>query len=234
MHREGTPSSRSTASPEGKLSKATAGRLSLYLRRLEALGEEGRSRVSSGILGETLGIGDAQVRKDLASIGNLGHPGVGYEVHPLSQAIRHVLGVDREWKVAVVGVGHLARALLRYHGFLSRGFRIVALFDCDETKIGQQVQALEIHSPAVMGEVVAATGAEVGIVSVPSEAAQEVADSLVQAGVRGLLNFAPCVLRVPANVQVVGVDLTVQLEQLAFLIQLNDDTTNTTSTRPRT
>ncbi len=139
----------------------------------------------------------------------------------LAAAIRHVLGIDHEWAVALVGVGNLARALLRYHGFVERGFRIVALFDSDPAKVGQKLDALEIHPLTCMREVIAATGAHLGVLTVPSEAAQAVADALVAAGIRGLLNFAPGVLRVPSGVNLVSVDLTVQLEQLAFLVQLS-------------
>ena len=136
------------------------------------------------------------------------------------QAIRTTLGIDREWSAAVVGVGNLARALLRYHGFAERGFEVVAAFDRDPSKVGQKVEGLTIHSPERMPEVIAATGAELGIITVPSAAAQQVADELIGAGIRGLLNFAPGVIRVPPGVSVVPVDLTVQLEQLAFLVHL--------------
>jgi redox-sensing transcriptional repressor len=195
--------------------------LSLYLRRLEELLREGTSRVSSSVLGESLGVTDAQVRKDLASLGHLGQPGIGYPAGELVAAIRRVLGIDRTWAVALVGVGNLARALLHYHGFIERGFRIVALFDADPTKVGQRIDNLVIHAPSEMPAVIAATGAELGVLSVPSEASQSVADALIAAGIRGLLNFAPQVLRVPPGVSVVSVDLTVQLEQLAFLVQLS-------------
>lgn len=204
-----------------RLSRASVGRLSLYLRRLEELLREGTTRVSSSLLAEPLGVTDAQVRKDLASLGNLGHPGVGYAAGELVAAIRRVLGIDRDWAVAVVGIGNLARALLRYRGFAERGFRVVALFDSDPSKVGQRLDGLEIHSPEDMPKVIAATGAELGVLSVPSEGAQAVADALIAAGIRGLLNFAPQVLRVPDEVSMVSVDLTVQLEQLAFLVQMS-------------
>ena len=205
---------------ELRLSRAGVGRLSLYLRRLEGLFREGVTKVSSGQLGEALGVTDAQVRKDLAALGNLGHPGVGYATQELITAIRRALGVDREWTVVLVGVGNLARALLRYRGFQQRGFRIVALFDADPAKIGQRVDGLEVFPPERLASVVAATGAELGLLTVPSESAQAVAEALVAAGVRGVLNFAPVVLRLPAGVRLVSVDLTVQLEQLAFLVQM--------------
>jgi redox-sensing transcriptional repressor len=123
--------------------------------------------------------------------------------------------------VALVGVGNLARALLRYQGFLERGFRTVALFDADPAKVGQQVDGLAVHPVDDMPAVVAASGAELGVLTVPARSAQAVAEQLAAAGVRGLLNFAPVVLRLPAGVSVVNVDLTVQLEQLAFLVQLS-------------
>jgi redox-sensing transcriptional repressor len=206
---------------EARLSRASAGRLSLYLRGLEGFQREGFLKVSSGQLGSALGVTDAQVRKDLASLGNLGHPGIGYPIPELILAIRRALGLDREWAVAMVGVGNLARALLRYRGFRQQGFRIVALFDNDPAKIGQHLEGLTIHATDQMPAVVAATGAELGLLTVPSEMAQAVADTLVAAGIRGVLNFAPVVLRLPPGVRLVSVDLAIQLEQLAFLVQMS-------------
>ncbi len=203
-----------------KPSRASVGRLSLYLRRLEGLLRDGTTKVSSSLLGEALGVTDAQVRKDLAYLGNLGHPGIGYAAPELIAAIRRALGLDRDWAAALVGVGNLARALLRYQGFIERGFRFVALFDADPAKVGQRVEGLEVSPLDAMPLVLAATRAELGVLTVPSEAAQAVAEALVAAGVRGLLNFTPRVLRLPSSVSVVSVDLTVQLEQLAFLVQL--------------
>lgn len=217
--------SRGTREPaagqDGRPSRASVGRLSLYLRRLEGFLREGILKVSSGQLGEALAITDAQVRKDLAHLGHLGQPGIGYPVRDLVTAIRRVLGIDRDWPVALVGAGNLARALLRYRGFGQRGFRIVALFDADPAKVGQTLDGLPVHPPEAMGAVIGATGAELGVIAVPSEAAQRVADALVAAGVRGVLNFAPVVLRLPPHVSAVSVDLTVQLEQLAFLVQMS-------------
>jgi redox-sensing transcriptional repressor len=217
---KGEPDRGSAAGGELRLSRAGVGRLSLYLRHLEGLQREGAAKVSSGQLGDALGITDAQVRKDLAALGSLGHPGIGYAAPELIAAIRRALGIDRDWAVALVGVGNLARALLRYRGFQQRGFRIVALFDADPTKIGLWVDGLEVQSSERMAAVVTATGAELGVLTVPSESAQAVADALVAAGIRGLLNFAPVVLRLPPGVSLVSVDLTVQLEQLAFLVQI--------------
>jgi redox-sensing transcriptional repressor len=205
---------------ETRISRASVGRLSLYLRRLEILCGEGTTRVSSSLLANALGLTDAQVRKDLAALGNFGQPGIGYDGPELITVIRRVLGIDRTWEVALVGVGNLARALLRYHGFVARGFRIVALFDADPTKIGQEVDGLRIHATDAMKSVIPSVHVELGVLTVPANAAQEAADQLIAAGVRGLLNFTPRVLRLPESISVVNVDLTVQLEQLAFLVQM--------------
>ncbi|MBY0231591.1 MAG: redox-sensing transcriptional repressor Rex [Gemmataceae bacterium] len=209
--------------PEARLSRASVGRLSLYLRRLEELQGEDVARVSSGALGEALHIPDTQVRKDLAPLDSPGQPGIGFEVPDLIRAIRSTLGLDRPWPAVLVGVGNLARALLRYQGFPERGFRIAALFDDDPAKIGTEVDGLEVFGLERAAEVVRRTGAELGILTVPLGAAQAVADTLVEAGVKGLLNFAPGVIRTPPSVSVVSVDLTVQLEQLAFLVHLREE-----------
>jgi redox-sensing transcriptional repressor len=215
-----TPDTPSAHGGEPRLSRASVARFSLYLRRLERFRAEGVKTVSSGQLGEALGIPDTQVRKDLAYLGNLGHRGVGYPTEELTAALRATLGVDRSWKVVLVGVGNLARALLRYRGFPQQGFHIVALFDADPAKVGQRVEGLEVHAPERLAEVIAASGAELAILTVPAEQAQKAADALVAAGIRGVLNFAPAVLRLPAHVRLVAVDLAVQLEQLAFLVHL--------------
>jgi redox-sensing transcriptional repressor len=207
-------------SPDSKLSRASVGRFSLYLRHLDRLQKDGTLTVSSSQLGEALGITDAQVRKDLAYLGNLGQPGIGYPIGELVSALKSRLGVDREWKAVVVGVGNLARALLRYRGFEQQGFRFAALFDADPTKVGDTVDGLTVLPMSRMADAIAKERAELGVVAVPAPAAQEVCDALVAAGVKGILNFAPTVLRVPSGISLVNVDLAVQLEQLAFLVHL--------------
>ena len=214
---------RPAAGQDSRLSRASVGRFSLYLRRLEDVLAEGSKHVSSHTLGESLGLTDTQIRKDLASLGSLGQPGIGYDVAELIAAIRSTLGIDRTWNAVLVGVGNLARALLRYQGFVERGFHIVGLFDADGEKVGTVVQGLQIHSPDRMKEVIESTRAELGILTVPAHSVQNVADVMIAAGIRGLLNFAPGIVRVPEGGRVVGVDLTVQLEQLAFLVHLGDD-----------
>ena len=204
---------------EPRPSRASAARLSLYLRCLEGWRRDGRATASSRDLAAALGIGAAQIRKDLSYLGTLGRRGVGYKVAELAGAIRSTLGIDREWPAVLVGAGNLARALLRYRGFPERGFRLVGLFDADARKIGQRVEGLTVEPAADLVRRVRALGAELGIVAVPWESAQEVGEGLAAAGVRGVLNFAPVVLRLPAGIAVVNVDLTIQLEQLAFQVQ---------------
>lgn len=210
---------RTTGPNDLKLSRASAGRLSLYLRCLEGFHREGLNKASSGQLGEALGLSDAQVRKDLACLGNLGQPGIGYTVSELIGAIRRALGIDRDWRAVLIGVGNLARALMRYRGFQQQGFRVVALCDNDPSKVGQTVEDLVVLGLDDLPAVIRTTGAEMGILTVPAEAAQAVADRLAAAGVRGILNFAPTVLKMPPGVSLVTVDLAIQLEQLAFQIQ---------------
>ncbi|MCS7168793.1 MAG: redox-sensing transcriptional repressor Rex [Gemmatales bacterium] len=199
-------------------SRATVIRLSWYLRQVQMMAQAGAVRISSQELADGLGVTAAQVRKDLAAIGSLGHPGVGYRPQELAQAIRHVLGLDRQWSVVLVGVGNLGRALVRYGGFRVQGFQVVALFDSDPDKVGQEVEGLRIRPMEELASAVAELAAQLAIITVPASAAQSVADRLVAAGIRGILNFAPVVLRVPPSVSLVSVDLTVQLEQLAYLV----------------
>ena len=218
---DATPPSGNGPASESRLSRASVQRFSLYLRYLERWNQEGAQVVSSGQLGEALGINDAQVRKDLGNLGNLGQPGIGYYTRELITALRHRLGVDRTWPAVVVGVGNLARALLRYRGFHQQGFEFVALFDADPQKVGQTIEGLVIHSPDKMPEVIATAKAELAVVAVPADMAQGVADALVAAGIKGILNFAPIMLRLPSHVSLIAVDLAVQLEQLAFLVHLS-------------
>jgi redox-sensing transcriptional repressor len=201
-----------------RLSRAAAQRLSLYLRCLSAWPADA-GKVSSGRIAAAVGVSDAQVRRDLAALGHLGQRGIGYEARDLANAIRGALGIDRTWRAVLVGVGNLARALLRYQGFRAQGFEIVGLFDADPAKVGQVVEGLPIEAGANLAERVGTLRAELGIITVPGDVAQGVADVLAAAGVRGILNFAPVVLRLPPHVRLVTVDLTIQLEQLAFLIQ---------------
>lgn len=206
---------------EQRVSRVAAQRLSLYLRCLTAWTAEG-SKVSSGRIAAAVGVTDAQVRRDLASLGHLGQRGIGYDARALAAAIREALGIDRTWSAVLVGVGNLARALLRYQGFRTQGFRIVGLFDADRGKVGQTLEGLSVEAVDQLSHRLSALSAEIGILTVPGSVAQSVADALVAGGVRGILNFAPVVLRLPPHVSLVTVDLAIQLEQLAFLVQHGD------------
>jgi len=205
----------------GNIPAPAVRRLSLYLRQLEGLWRDNQRTVSSKQLGSTLKLTDAQVRKDLAYFGQFGHPGIGYDVEELISKIRRILGTDRMWNVILVGAGNLGMALSAHRGFAKKGFRIVGVFDTDPRKIGQTVQSLENVTIQPTAEIAAAVhemDVRLAIVAVPAEAAQEIADILTAAGVRGLLNFAPVSLDVKTPVAVSSVDLAVQLEQLSFLV----------------
>jgi redox-sensing transcriptional repressor len=196
--------------------RPAARRLSLYLRELAMRLEQGESTVSSKALGRSLGLTDAQVRKDLAICGHLGHPGRGYVIADLVASLRTIMGRDRDWRVCVVGAGNIGRALVSYDRFRREGFAIAAVFDANPTLAGQEVGGLRIRPIDELASVVAAERINLGIVAVPREAAQQVADALVAAGVKGILNFAPRRIEVREGIGIVSVDFTVALEQLAF------------------
>lgn len=198
--------------------KAVVNRLSLYLRELQHLLRDGHATVSSSQLGTLLGFTDAQVRKDLAYFGHFGHPGVGYRCDELIAAIKGILGTDRQWTVAMVGVGNLGRALLGYKGFASQGFQIVAAFDADPTIAGTTLEGVPIKPLEELEETVKKERVTLGVIAVPAGAAQSVADRLVTAGVSGILNFAPVTLSLAPEVSQVGVDLATELEQLCFSV----------------
>lgn len=191
-------------------------RLSLYLRQMETFHQLGRPTISSQQLGESLGLTDAQVRKDLAYCGQFGHPGIGYKVEELIIHIRRILGTDRMWNVLLVGAGNLGRALMSYTGFERKGFRVVAIFDADPAKIGTQQGPFVVQSPVELGETMKSRDIRLAIIAVPGPQAQAVADQLVRCGVKGILNFAPVQLNLPPHVATYAVDLAVTLEQISF------------------
>ncbi len=197
---------------------AVVSRLSLDLRELQQLIAEGSATTNSTQLGKVLGFTDAQVRKDLAYFGHFGYPGIGYRCEELIAAVKKILGTDRTWPVAMVGLGNLGRALLRYRGFNQQGFRIAAAFDVDAEKVGLIVEDVEVFHHDKLAEVVVAKGIQLAVIAVPGPAAQAVADSLVAAGVQGILNFAPVTLVLPDHVSRVAVDLAIELEQLSFAV----------------
>ena len=201
-----------------RIPRPAARRLSLYLRELASRLEAGEETVSSKALGLSLGLTDAQVRKDLALFGQFGHPGRGYAIPELVGSLRRIMGRDREWRACVVGTGNIGRALLSYDRFRREGFRIVAAFDADPRRASEPFGELRVQAMEELPRVVAAERVELGIVCVPRDAAQQVADALVAAGVRGILNFAPRRIDVREGIAIVSVDFTVALEQLAFQV----------------
>ncbi|HWB09284.1 MAG TPA: redox-sensing transcriptional repressor Rex [Pirellulales bacterium] len=207
-----------TPPSDGSIPKAVVNRLSLYLRELEHLVRDGYETTSSNRLGRVLGFTDAQVRKDLAYFGHFGYPGIGYRCDELITAIKRILGTDQQWPAALVGVGNLGRALLGYRGFPQRGFRIVAAFDAAADKVGTVIEGLVVQHLDRLPDVAAAHRIRLGMIAVPSASAQLVADRLVAVGVEGILNFAPVTINLPDHVSQVGVDLAIELEQLAFSV----------------
>lgn len=203
--------------------RPAARRLSLYLRELTSRLQQGEETVSSKALGRTLGLTDAQVRKDLALFGQFGHPGRGYGVSDLIDSLRKIMGRDRAWRACVVGAGNIGRALASYDRFRGEGFEIAALFDGDPALAGKQVGGHRVRPMSELASVVAQERISLGILAVPRESAQQVADALVAAGVKGILNFAPRRIEVREGIGIVSVDFTVALEQLAFQIAFGRD-----------
>jgi redox-sensing transcriptional repressor len=198
--------------------KAVVSRLSLYLRELQHLEQNQQETVSSTQLGNLLGLSDAQVRKDLAHFGQFGHPGIGYRCVELIPKIRQILGTDQSWPVALVGIGNLGRALIGYRGFGNQGFRIVVGFDNDTAKVGGTIEGIPVFHLSELAERIAGLKIRLAILAVPAVAAQQVAQQIVTAGVEGILNFAPVTLNLPPQVNCVGVDLAMELEQLSFAV----------------
>ncbi|MEX2310376.1 MAG: redox-sensing transcriptional repressor Rex [Pirellulales bacterium] len=212
------PAPRPKSVPHRDVPAVVVNRLSLYLRELQHLLRAGRATVSSSQLGKRLGVTDAQVRKDLAYFGHFGQPGIGYRCEELIVEVRRILGTDRQWIVTMVGVGNMGRALLRYKGFAAQGFRIVAAFDLDARVVGSRLEGVPVYATEQLAEVVRQQRIQLGMITVPATQAQHVADQLVAAGIAGVVNFAPVTLSLPERIPIVGVDLTTELEQLAFAV----------------
>jgi len=201
-----------------RIPASTVRRLSHYLRSLEDLDREGGETVSSEELATRGQTTAAQVRKDLSHFGSFGKRGLGYRVDELRERLRQILGVDRVWKVALIGAGRIGSALFEYPAFESRGYECVAIVDSDPKKIGARWGGLTIESPDRLEQHIADLGVELVILAVPAQAAQEMATRAVRAGVKGILNFAPIRLKVPPSVPVEDVNLVMQLEALSFAI----------------
>ncbi|MGN6791840.1 MAG: redox-sensing transcriptional repressor Rex [Streptosporangiaceae bacterium] len=209
---------RSDSSLQG-IPEATIARLPLYLRALYALADRDIASVSSEELAAAAGVNSAKLRKDLSHLGSYGTRGVGYDVDYLIYQVSRELGLTQDWPVIIVGAGNLCRALANYGGFASRGFRVAALLDSDPGVIGSVIAGHRVRAADEMERVVADTGAMIGAITVPAVAAQGICDRLVAAGVTSILNFAPVVLSVPDGVDVRKVDLSIELQILAFHAQ---------------
>jgi len=199
-----------------ELPEATIARLPEYLRALHHIAETGADTVSSEGLAAAAGVNSAKLRKDLSHLGSYGTRGVGYDVTLLIDQIEYILGLNQRRAVCLVGVGNLGHALAGYDGFAGRGFKVVALFDADPGKVGERINGLTVRHIDELGRVAAEESIAIGVIATPAAAAQPVADVLVAAGVTGILNFAPCVLSVPSNVDVRKVDLAIELQILSF------------------
>lgn len=202
-----------------RIPEATVARLPLYVRSLIELAEEKVATISSERLAEMAGVNAAKVRKDLSYLGSYGTRGVGYDVEYLLFQMSRELGLTHDWPVVIVGVGNLGQALANYRGFGERGFPVAVLVDSDPAKVGKKVGRLSVAGIDDLPAIVAEHNIAVGIIATPAEAAQEVADRLVAAGVGSILNFAPAVINVPDHVSLRKVDLALELQILSFYEQ---------------
>ena len=183
------------------------------------MAENGSSTISSNDLAGAAGVNSAKVRKDLSYLGSYGTRGVGYDVAYLIHQVRRELGLTQHWPVVIAGAGNLGHALSNYKGFSERGFRIAALVDNAQDKVGEQIGEMAIEHIDQLPEIVRREDVAIGVISTPAGAAQEVADRMVAAGIRSILNFAPAVISVPEHVSVRKVDLSIELQILAYYEQ---------------
>jgi redox-sensing transcriptional repressor len=211
-----SPRSARTGTPAGGIPEATVARLPVYLRALINLSERGTPTCSSEELATAAGVNSAKLRKDLSYLGSYGTRGVGYDVEYLRYQIAREIGVTQDWPVVIVGIGNLGHALANYSGFSSRGFRIVALLDADPARQAERIGGLAIRAFEEIESLVEEHRVAIGVIATPAQAAQAVCDRLVAAGVTSILNFAPTVLSVPDGVDVRKVDLSIELQILAY------------------
>lgn len=195
------------------------GRLPVYLRTLKQLVSQGRDVTSSQELGELLGISSAQIRKDLSHFGEFGKQGTGYNTTFLCRQLEEILQVDCIWPVVLVGAGYLGHALASYNGFENRGFRIVGVFDSDESKLGEAIGNLVVQSVDQIAQVVAAHNSQIAIVAVPAHGAQIVADQLVEAGIKSILCYAPTTLNLPKEIRIEYIDPVIHFQHMTFYLQ---------------
>lgn len=203
---------------EQTISKATIDRLPLYYRTLRLAQDDGMDIISSDELGRRLELTPEQIRKDLALFGQFGKKGVGYYVNELKFNVGKILGLDNHWNIAIVGIGHLGVALANYQNFIALGFNLVALFDNDPNIIGKTVNHVKVKSIDDLPEYAKKLKIDIGVIAVPAQFAQQVADKLVKANIKGIWNFAPVKMRVPEDVKIVNEDLSVGLSRLSYYI----------------
>ena len=201
---------------ERGIPEATVARLPVYLRALTSLADNEVTTASSEDLAEAAGVNSAKLRKDLSYLGTYGTRGVGYDVNYLRYQIAREIGLTQDWSVVIIGIGNLGHALANYSGFVSRGFRVVALIDSDAERVGELVGDLPISALEDLPTIVRDEGVSIGVIATPAASAQDVCDRLVAAGVTSVLNFAPTVLSVPDEVDVRKVDLSIELQILAY------------------
>ena len=194
---------------EQTISKATIDRLPLYYRTLRLAQDDGMDIISSDELGRRLELTPEQIRKDLALFGQFGKKGVGYYVNELKFNVGKILGLDNHWNIAIVGIGHLGVALANYQNFIALGFNLVALFDNDPNIIGKTVNHVKVKSIDELQSCAKNLKIDIGVIAVPAQFAQQVADKLVKANIKGIWNFAPVKMRVPEDVKIVNEDLSV-------------------------
>ncbi len=207
---------RSASESARDIPEATVARLPVYLRALNTLADDGIRTCSSEELALSAGVNSAKLRKDLSYLGSYGTRGVGYDVDYLRYQIAREIGVTQDWPVVIVGIGNLGHALANYSGFRSRGFRVVALLDADATRHGEVVAGVDVRPFGDLEEIVETHGVAIGVIATPAGAAQDVADRMVGCGITSILNFAPSVISVPDGVDVRKVDLSIELQILAY------------------
>lgn len=193
-------------------------RLPVYLRALQRMADGGVTTTSSQELGDNVGISAAQIRKDLSQFGEFGKQGTGYHIPFLIERLRQILKVDRSWDVAVIGMGELGRAISRYPGFSNRGFQVQMCFDSEKSKIGQKVGDVTVRDTKNIVKDIKEAGIKVAMLCVPAEAAQEVTNQLIEAGVQGILNYAPVSLTVPEGVKVQYIDPAIGLQRITYYL----------------
>jgi redox-sensing transcriptional repressor len=199
--------------------EATVGRLPIYLRALVEMAESGSTTVSSGDLASAAGVNSAKVRKDLSYLGSYGTRGVGYDVAYLIHQVRRELGLTQHWPVVIAGAGNLGHALANYRGFGQRGFRVVALVDVAPDKVGERIGSITVEHIDDLEAIVRREQVAIGLICTPATEAQAVAERMVAAGIRSILNFAPAVISVPEDVSLRKVDLAIELQILAYYEQ---------------